>query len=66
VNDMMWPEINEWLEPMFEVAERKKTVRHEICNGLHYFLHEDGSVAAIMGDDMFTAMSALYEQERKL
>ena len=51
-----WLELNGYFEKMFEAKERLSKIHHEIVDGLHHFIGEDGIVKLICGDDTYQAI----------
>jgi len=58
-----WPDVEDFFEAMFGSSGPIPPLTHKVGkDGRHYFLHEDGSVNAIMGDEMYQQVKKMAEE----
>ena len=59
-----WPDVDDFFDEMFVSSGNMPELTHEVGeDGRHYFLHEDGSINAIMGDEMYQWVKKMAEEE---
>jgi hypothetical protein len=63
--NLNWREFNKAMEPLFEAQEKARRVHHEVRDGLHYFIDENGNIQAIMGNTMYLKVMSWANKEAK-